>query len=332
MLTNSQRHSLKAKVEPISLPLKQPFAITGHVFDSLQGVVVTIEENGISGRGEADGVYYLGQDQAWMLNTIQEFIDSEQVFDRESLQSLMPANAARNAIDCALWDLELKTTGISVWEKLDIAPKKLNTVATVGIASPDEMAKTAADYKDFQNLKIKLDANEPVIALEKIRKARPHANLIIDVNQGWNMEMLKDFTSHLEKLEISMIEQPLPRGEDEQLIDYKGEIPLGADESCLHTGEYETIKRYYRVINIKLDKTGGLTEALKLARLALSDHKRLMVGNMTGSSLAMAPAYVIGQWCEFVDIDGPVLLAKDVRNGLSYDSTGVSIPSPNLWG
>ena len=194
------------------------------------------------------------------------------------------------------------------------------------------MAEQALIYSDFQNLKIKLDDNEPVIALEKIRRARPHAKLIIDVNQGWSMEMLKEFTRHLEKLEISMIEQPLPRGEDEQLIDYKGEIPLGADESCLHTGEYEAIKRFYQVINIKLDKTGGLTEAIRLARTARADKKSIMVGNMTGSSLAMAPAYVIGQWSEFVDIDGPVLLAKDVRNGLKYSSGGVSIPSPALWG
>lgn len=323
---------MKAKVEPISLPLKRPFSITGHTFENLEGVVVTLEKDGFSGRGEADGVYYLGQDQTWMLSKIQGFIDTQQAFDRESLQSLMPANAARNAIDCALWDLELKTSGVSIWERLNIAPRKLQTVATVGISSPAEMAEAAAGFSEFRNLKIKLDANEPVIALEKIRKARPDANLVIDVNQGWDIEMLKDFTRHLEKLEISMIEQPLPRGEDEHLIDYKGDIPLGADESCLHTGEYEGIRRFYQVINIKLDKTGGLTEALRLAKLAMADKKLLMVGNMTGSSLAMAPAYVIGQWAEFVDIDGPVLLAQDVRNGLSYGPSGVSIPSPELWG
>lgn len=323
---------MKAKVEPISLPLKAPFAITGHVFENLEGVVVTLEEDGLIGRGEADGVYYLGQNQQWMMNTLTEFLEAEKNLNREDLQQLLPANAARNAVDCALWDLEAKKNGVSIWNLLDLSPKKLQTVATVGISSPAEMAAKAIEFKDFQNLKIKLDDNEPVIALEQIRKARPHANLVIDVNQGWSMEMLKDFTRHLEKLEISMIEQPLPVGEDEQLIDYKGEIPLGADESCLSTAEYESIKRFYQVINIKLDKTGGLTEALKLARLALSDKKQLMVGNMTGSSLAMAPAYVIGQWAEFVDIDGPVLLAKDVRNGLTYDPSGVSIPRPELWG
>ncbi len=323
---------MEAKVEPLTLPLKKPFAITGHVFESLQGVVVTVQESGFTGRGEADGVYYLGQDQQWMLETIQEFLSNEKNLDRKALQESMPANAARNAIDCALWDLELKTQGVSIWQKLEIQPRVLQTVATVGIASPEEMAEQASNYSDFQNLKIKLDDNEPVIALEKIRKARPHAKLIIDVNQGWSMEMLKEFTRHLEKLEISMIEQPLPRGEDERLIDYKGEIPLGADESCLHTGEYEAIKRFYQVINIKLDKTGGLTEAIRLARTARADKKSIMVGNMTGSSLAMAPAYVIGQWSEFVDIDGPVLLARDVRNGLKYNSGGVSIPSPALWG
>ena len=323
---------MKAKVEPLSLPLKQPFAITGHVFHSLQGVVVTLSEEGVSGRGEADGVYYLDQDQDWMLATINQFFESTPSFDRESLQQLMPPSAARNAIDCALWDLESKQSSISVWGKLKITPKKLQTVATVGISSPDEMANIAREYSSFKNLKIKLDSDEPIIALEKIRKARPEASLIIDVNQGWDMPMLKEFTKHLEKLEISMVEQPLPRGEDEQLVDYRGEIPLGADESCLHSEEYERIKNYYDVINIKLDKTGGLTEALKLVRLAIQGQKGLMVGNMTGSSLAMAPAYVIGQFCQFVDLDGPVLLAEDVRNGLSYDSSGVSIPRPELWG
>lgn len=323
---------MKARVEPISLPLKEPFAITGHVFENLEGVVVTLEEDGFIGRGEADGVYYLGQNQQWMLDSLNEFFDSGTSFDRENLQHLLPANTARNAVDCALWDLEAKTQGVSIWELLELTPKKLQTVATVGISSPIEMAAKALEFKDFQNLKIKLDDNQPVIALEQIRKARPDANLIIDVNQGWSMEMLKDFTRHLEKLEISMIEQPLPVGEDEQLIDYKGEIPVGADESCLSTAEYELIKRFYHVINIKLDKTGGLTEAIKLARLALGDKKQLMVGNMTGSSLAMAPAYVIGQWAAFVDIDGPVLLAKDVQNPLSYEPNGVSIPTSALWG
>ena len=326
------RNSLQAKVEPLSLPLKQPFAITGHVFNELQGVVVTLTNNGISGRGEADGVYYLNQDQEWMLQTIREFFESTKVFDRQSLQKLMPASAARNAIDCALWDLQAKQSSTSVWEQLTITPKKLQTVATIGINSPEEMAHQALNHSQFKNLKIKLDSNDPIIALEKIRKARPEASLIIDVNQGWDMPMLKEFTRHLEKLEVSMVEQPLPRGEDEQLVDYKGEIPLGADESCLHSGEYEKIKNYYGVINIKLDKTGGLTEALKLAQLAQQDKKGLMVGNMTGSSLAMAPAYVIGQFSQFVDLDGPVLLAEDVRNGLSYDSTGVSIPRSELWG
>jgi len=323
---------LQTKVEPLSLPLKQPFAITGHVFSELQGVVVTLTEDGISGRGEADGVYYLNQDQDWMLETINEFFESTTDFDKQSLQQLLPPSAARNAIDCALWDLEAKKTSRSVWERLNITPKQLQTVATIGINSPEEMADQALKHGQFKNLKIKLDSNEPIIALEKIRKARPEASLIVDVNQGWDMAMLKDFSKHLEKLEVAMVEQPLPRGEDEQLVDYKGEIPLGADESCLHSAEYENIKNYYGVINIKLDKTGGLTEALKLAQLARQDKKGLMVGNMTGSSLAMAPAYVIGQFSRFVDLDGPVLLARDVRNGLSYDISGVSIPDSALWG
>ena len=323
---------MQTKVSALSLPLKRPFSITGHTFEHLQGVKVEIENGGYSGFGEADGVYYLGQDQSWLLQTLKSFLASHESLDRVSLQAEMNANSARNALDCALWDLELKTTDVSIWERLGIKPKRLSTVATVGIAAPEEMARVALEFQSFVNLKIKLDDNDPIIALEKIRQARPEAKLIIDVNQGWDMPMLKEFTKHLEKLEIAMVEQPLPRGEDERLVDYRGEIPLGADESCLHTGEYESIRDFYQVINIKLDKTGGLTEALKLAKMAISDKKRLMVGNMTGSSLAMAPAYVIGQFCEFVDIDGPVLLAEDVQPALTFENGQVSIPDRKLWG
>ncbi len=173
----------------------------------------------------------------------------------------------------------------------------------------------------------------PIMKLEAIRKARPDANLIVDVNQGWSFNELKDYTPAAERLGIAMIEQPLPRGGDAELEGYKSPIPLCADESCLDVSEYETAARRYDVINIKLDKCGGLTEGLKLVELALQDSKGLMIGNMMGSSLSMAPSYVIGQYCRFVDIDGPLFLKQDIDNALEYyDGGTVSIPIPALWG
>jgi L-alanine-DL-glutamate epimerase-like enolase superfamily enzyme len=252
---------------------------------------------------------------------------------REQLQELMPAGGARNALDCALWDLEAKSTGKGIWALLDIEPKALKTVATVGMGTPEEMASRAKEFSSYPNLKIKLDNQDPVGRLEAIRAARPDATLVIDVNQGWEYQELIDHLPDLQRLKIAMIEQPLRRAGDERLVELESPIPIGADESCLTLEEYHEVKNRYQVINIKLDKTGGLTEALKIATAARADGKMLMVGNMTGSSLSMAPAYVIGQFCEFVDIDGPLLLANDVEHGLQYGDAGiVKHPVSGLWG
>lgn len=325
---------MQLTVEKHSRPLAQPFSITGHTFTNLNAVWVRLEQDGHIGRGEGCGVYYLGETQDSMIYEIESVrTQIEAGIDRKQLQQLLPAGGARNALDCALWDLECKTVGKSIWEQLSIAPKQLKTVATIGIGSADEMAKRAMEFSSYENLKIKLDATEPIAKLKAIRAARPDAALVIDVNQGWDFDLLVSFLPELEKLDIAMIEQPLPRGADEQLGSLHSNIPIGGDESVLNLAEYQKFKDRYQVINIKLDKCGGLTEALEIAKAATNDGKSVMVGNMTGTSLSMAPSYVIGQYCEFVDIDGPVLLAQDIENGLSYQAGGlVSIPSPELWG
>lgn len=321
-------------VQARTIPLERPFAITGHTFINLEAVVVTLIQSGFRGQGEGDGVYYLGESQQSMMSQLEGIREQvEAGITRQELQELLPAGGARNALDCALWDLECKQSGQRVWQLLGMQPKTLTTVATVGMGTAAEMAARALEFSNYPNLKIKLDATEPIERLEAIRAARPDAQLVIDVNQGWNIEQLVEFLPHLENLNVAMIEQPLSRGADEDLVGLVSSIPIGADESCLTLSEYHKVKDRYQVVNIKLDKTGGLTEALKIVEAARKDGKALMVGNMTGSSLAMAPSYVIGQFCSFVDIDGPLLLSQDIEHGLQYLSQGlVSLPSEELWG
>ena len=243
----------------------------------------------------------------------------------------MPAGGARNAIDCALWDLEAKRSGKSIWELTGIKPVETISINTVGIGTPGEMA-TAAKQLDTSKVKVKLDGEHVIERMSAVRGARPDAEIVIDVNQGWSFEQLVELAPKLKELGVAMIEQPLPRGGDESLEGYQPPIPLCADESCLDTSEFEQASRRYQMINIKLDKTGGLTEALDLARLAQAKGIGLMVGNMMGTSLAMAPGFVIGQLCRFVDLDGALFLKQDREHPMTYSAGILSPPSAELWG
>jgi len=325
---------MKMSFEKVSFPLKAPFTITGYTFTCTDTVQVALEKDGFIGRGEGVGIYYLGDTIDQMLSQLEGIAATVADGIRHAdISELLPPGGARNALDSAYWDLEAKRSGISVWNSLNLVPKRLKTVCTIGIGDKDTMADAARGYANYTNLKIKLDGNDPIGKLEAIRAVRPEARLIIDVNQGWTFKELKEYTPAAAKLGIAMIEQPLKRGEDDMLVGFKSSVPLGADESCLDASEYSAAAERYDVINIKLDKCGGLTAGLKLAEMALRDNKALMVGNMTGSSRSMAPAYVIGQYCEFVDIDGPLLLAGDVENPLIYAEGGVvEVPSSSLWG
>lgn len=317
--------------ETHKFPLKEPFAITGYTFTASNTVRVTIEKDGHVGRGEANGIYYENETPESMAAQIEAVVHNR--LSHEEVDALLPRGGARNALDCAFWDLRAKQSGKSIFELLDITPRPLSTVATVSIETPENMAAKAISYSKYLNLKIKLSADTPIERLEAIRAARPDATLITDVNQGWSFEELKEYIPHCKRLGLAMIEQPLPRGADEELEGFKSEVPLGSDESCLDSPEYAQNAKRYDVINIKLDKCGGLTDALKIVRLAQKSGKGLMVGNMTGSSLGMAPSYVVGQFCEFIDLDGPLFLKQDVEHGLEYAEGGiVSTPKPALWG
>ncbi len=315
-----------------SWPLLEPFVITGHTWTHCDVLVVSITENGVTGRGEATGVYYLDETAESMYQQVLGIQQKlEQGISREQLQSLLPVGGARNAIDCALWDLEAKSSGQSIFGLTGIPSSPVNTVNTVTIDTPEKMAKKAAAITARQ-IKVKLDGAQPLQRIIAVCNARPDADIVVDVNEGWSFSQLVELAPQFKALGVKMIEQPLPRGEDDALEGYQSPITLCADESCLDVSELEQVARRYHMVNIKLDKTGGLTEALNLARRAKEKGMTLMVGNMVGTSLAMAPAYVVAQLCDFVDLDGALFLAGDRSYPMSYEQGIVTGLSSQLWG
>ena len=330
MTNNGEGRRVTVSVEPWDF--ESPFSITGYTFTVADLVRVTIEQDGVAGSGEAAGIYYLDETGASMRDQVLSVARAvESGADRERLRSLLPAGGARNAVDCALWDLEAKLTGKSIWELTGITPGETQSVMTVGLDTPEAMAEKAARLKS-DKIKVKLSGDGPLERITAVREARPDAEIIVDVNQGWTLAQLVELAPRFEALGIAMIEQPLPRGGDAALETYAPPIPLCADESCLDTSEFAQAARRYQMINIKLDKTGGLTEALHLAALAKKRGIELMVGNMMGTSLAMAPGYVIAQLCRFVDLDGPCFLSRDREHAMSYDNGVLSQPTAALWG
>lgn len=317
-------------VEPWSL--KRPFHITGYTFEEVAVLHVSIREGEHVGHGEASGVYYLQETGDSLLTQAESLRNAvNQGATREDLLQLLPAGGARNALDCALWDLEAKQAGRRVWSLLDMDVRPVVTVNTVGIGSPAEMAAVAGEL-DTSHIKVKLDGEAPLERIRAVCDARPDATIVVDVNAGWTFAQLADLAPRFRDLGIAMIEQPLPRGGDAELEGYDPPLPLCADESCLDSTEFEQAAARYQMINIKLDKTGGLTEALRLATLARERGIELMVGNMVGTSLAMAPGFVIAQLCRFVDLDGALFLTRDRAHPITYSGGVVMPPDAGLWG
>ena len=314
--------------------LTQPFRISGFEWINSRCLVVQLGKDGAIGRGEAQGVFYLDETAESIFEQAHAVAaEIRKGISRQQLQDLLPAGGARNAIDCAMWDLECKLAGQSIWQLTGIEPKPVTTVYTIGLEdSPEAMAAKAAAALDAPILKIKLSSHKPYEKLAAIRAARPDAQLVVDANQGWDFQLLQEVLPKCVGLDLAMIEQPLPRGRDEQLEGFESPITLAADESCLHTGELDAAARRYNMINIKLDKTGGLTEALRLAKAARERGLKLMVGNMVGTSLSMAPSFVVAQLCDFVDIDGPLLLKYDQPHAMQYKKGVVNGFEPALWG
>lgn len=323
---------MKLEIAAENWAYARPFKIAYVTRTELPLVHVRISQDGVTGQGEGVGVSYLGETQASILADLERVrADIEAGITRETLQEILPAGGARNALDCALWDLTAKQSGKSVFELTGLTSEPVQSVYTISLDEPAVMAEQARTGPS-SHLKIKLDATDPVARVAAVRESRPDAVLVVDANQSWTMEVLENAAPRLAKLGVAMIEQPLAAGEDAHLGGYAGPIPIGADESCQTVADLEGLPSGYSVINVKLDKTGGLTGALQLAREAKARGYELMVGCMAGTSLSMAPAFVIAQMCRFVDIDGPLLMAKDREPGLIYENGRVGAPDPALWG
>ena len=254
-------------------------------------------------------------------------------FDRVQLMDLLPAGAARNAVDCALWDLEAKRAGKRVWNLAGLPqPGPEITAYTLSLDTAEAMQAQAAANAHRPLLKIKLGTPDDMPRLEAVRAGAPDATIIVDANEGWSAAVYTDLAPHLVRLGVALVEQPLPAGDDDALIGMERPVPVCADESCHDRASLPKLKGKYDVINIKLDKTGGLTEALELRKAALAEGYRVMVGCMVGSSLAMAPATLLAQGAMVTDLDGPLLLAEDRDNPLTFDDAGVYPPLAALWG
>ncbi len=252
---------------------------------------------------------------------------------RNSVQDMLPAGAARNAVDCALWDHEAKTAGRRVWELADLPdPSPVVTAFTLSLDTPDRMRAAAQRHQHRPLLKIKLGGEGDMARLEAVRAGAPETRIIVDANEGWSADLYRELAPHLLRLGVALVEQPLPAGDDDLLSEIDRPLPVCADESCHDRASLSGLKGKYDVINIKLDKTGGLTEALALKNAALDEGFGLMVGCMVGTSLAMAPAVLVAQGAAIVDLDGPLLLSEDRPHPLVYDDGGVHPPDAALWG
>lgn len=326
----SRVRNLQATIE--AWEFKAPFTITGRTFSKVELLYLTIAEEGSVGRGEGAGVYYLNETGASMLTDVESVRGVvEAGVDRNRLRALLPPGGSRNALDCALWDLEAKQKGTTVWALAGIEPALTRSSLTIGIGTPAEMA-AAARTLDTTRIKVKLDDHLPLDRLLAVRTARPDVEITVDINQGWSFDQLVDLAPQFKELGVAMIEQPLPRGRDAELEGFRSPVPLCADESCLSLSEFEQAARRYQVINIKLDKTGGLTEGLELARLARSRGLEVMVGSMMGTSLAMAPGFVVAQLCRFVDLDAALFLKGDREPPMAFDHGVMTPPRSDLWG
>ncbi|WP_430388333.1 dipeptide epimerase [Blastomonas fulva] len=315
--------------------LKQPFVIARERMTTLPLVHLRISAEGAEGHGEAAGVDYDGETPDSMVRAITAYLQgrSSPPTRREVLADL-PAGGTRNAIDCALWDWEAKRERLSAATLAGLGPLKvLRTAYTLSLADPESMARAIKLAPPDAVLKLKLGGGDgrDVDRVAAVRGAAPGRRMIVDVNQGWTLEELNAAAPHLADMGVELIEQPLPAGRDAQLAGYHGTVALCADESFNTFADLDRMAAY-QVLNIKLDKCGGLTAALALADAALARGYQLFVGSMLGTSLGMAPAFLVGQRCAYVDLDGPLLLAGDRDHPMQFDGAMLHAPPQELWG
>lgn len=317
-------------VEKDVFALAQVFTISRGSRTEAEVLTVRVTREGVTGWGECVPYARYGET---LESVTQEILSLPSEVTRAGLQDMLPAGAARNAVDCALWDLEAKKAGKRVWELAGLpTPGPEITAYTLSLAEPAEMRAQAEKNALRPVLKIKLGTPDDMPRLEAVRAGAPDAQIIVDANEGWSAEVYADLAPHLVRLGVGLVEQPLPASEDEALIGMARPVPVCADESCHDRASLSGLKGKYDVVNIKLDKTGGLTEALALRDQALRAGYEVMVGCMVGSSLAMAPATLVAQGAMVTDLDGPLLLAEDRDDALQFDAAGVHPPTAALWG
>src|SRR5579864_5029058 len=317
-----------------SWPLAKAFAISRGSRTTAEVVLAEIVDGPHKGRGESVPYARYGETVDGVVAALEAMAQAvAEDMDRDALQGRMPPGAARNALDAALWDLEAKESGKPVHRLAGIEPlQSVVTAYTLSLDTPEAMGRAAAAEATRPLLKIKLTGEGDLERVRAVRASAPRARLIVDANEGWSAEHFQRYAPSLSELGVALIEQPLPAGTDGILAQLPHPIPVCADESCHTREDLPGLRGKYEFVNIKLDKTGGLTEALRLAGEARAQGFGIMVGCMIGTSLAMAPAMLVAQQAEFVDLDAPLLLARDRQPGLRYDGSTVFPAKPNLWG
>jgi len=313
-----------------TFPLARAFTISRGTRTEARVLTVHVSDGALTGRGECVPYARYGESIESVENEIAAL---PATVDRAGLCDLLPAGAARNAVDCALWDLEAKRAGKRVWELAGLpAPGPEITAYTLSLDTPANMREAARANAHRPLLKIKLGTPDDMPRLEAVRAGAPHARIIVDANEGWSAGVYADLAPHLARLGVALVEQPLPAAADDALIGMARPVPVCADESCHDRASLPGLAGKYDLVNIKLDKTGGLTEALALREAARAAGYGIMVGCMVGSSLAMAPAVLVAQGAMVTDLDGPLLLAEDRAHALKFDAAGVHPPEAALWG
>ena len=317
-------------ITPHRFALREIFTISRGSKTHADVLTVQITRAGHQGWGECVPYARYGETPESVAAQIASLPDD---ITRAALQTALPAGAARNAVDCALWDWGCKSQAKRAWQVAGLpAPTPVQTAFTLSLDTPEAMRAKAAAHAHRPILKIKLGTPDDMPRLEAVRAGAPRAVLIVDANEGWNAEIYSDLAPHLLRLGVALVEQPLPAGEDEILAEIARPLPICADESAHDAASLPALKGRYDMVNLKLDKTGGLTEALAARAQARALGLRVMVGCMVGSSLAMAPAALLAQGADFADLDGPLLLREDRAQPLRYDAQGLHPPLATLWG
>ncbi|MDE0696490.1 MAG: dipeptide epimerase [Boseongicola sp.] len=321
---------MEIRANPETFRLAETFAISRGSRDAAEVLTVCVEEDGRIGWGECVPYARYGES---MESVADQVMGLPSELTREGLQETLPAGAARNAVDCALWDLAAKQAGERAWRLAGIErPGPVVTAFTLSLDTPERMEASARRHAGRPLLKVKLGGEEDMSRLEAVRRGAPETRLIVDANEGWNAELYSEIAWHLVRLGVQLVEQPLPAGNDGMLAEIERPLPVCADESVHDRATLPALMGKYDAVNIKLDKTGGLTEALALRDAAREQGHDIMAGCMVGTSLAMAPAILLAQGATVVDLDGPLLLAEDRDHALEYEGGRVHPPRPELWG